>query len=250
MKTLVDRVTEGGLPKHVALIMDGNGRWATARRLPRSAGHRAGAEAAERLIRFVGRRLTGIDYLTLFAFSTENWTRPLEEIDDLMRLLHRFIDEKTDQFIEAGVRLRVIGDIGGLPSGLARTVRQAIERTATCDQLHLTVAINYGSRQEIIRVCREIAQDHAAGRLEDEAIDVDTVSRRLDTREIPDPDLVIRTSGETRLSNFLLWQAAYAELHFTPTLWPAFTPAELVSIVQCYQARERRFGGLTNETVS
>jgi undecaprenyl diphosphate synthase len=246
LKTLVEWVTEGGVPRHVALIMDGNGRWAAARGLPRAAGHRAGAEAAERLVRFVGRRL-GIEYLTLFAFSTENWSRPPAEIDDLMDLLRHFIGEKIGEFVDAGIRLRVIGEIDGLPSRLAETVRDAIRRTEAGEKLHLTIALNYGSRQEIVRACREIGSELAAGALAQTDIDEEAVANRLYTTEIPDPDLVIRTSGETRLSNFLLWQAAYAELRFTNTCWPGFTPAEFVRILAAFQGCERRFGGLREE---
>jgi undecaprenyl diphosphate synthase len=243
LKTLVERVVEAGLPRHVALIMDGNGRWAADRDLPRSAGHRAGAEAAERLVRFVGRRL-GLEYLTLFAFSTENWARPRSEIDDLMDLLRHFIDEKIDEFVDAGIRLRVIGEIGGLPPKLAETVREAIGRTEAGEKLHLTVALNYGGRQDLVRAFRGIAEGLAAGSLRPGDIDEAGVSSRLYTAEIPDPDLIIRTSGESRLSNFLLWQAAYAELYFTKTYWPGFTPAEFVQILASFQDGERRFGGL------
>ncbi len=246
LKTLVERVSEAGVPRHVALIMDGNGRWAAARGLPRAAGHRAGAEAAERLVRFVGRRLR-IEYLTMFAFSMENWSRPPAEIDDLMELLRHFIDEKIGEFIDAGIRIRIIGEIDGLPPRLAETVRDAIRRTEVGEKLHLTIALNYGSRQEIVRACREIGCELAAGTLTQTDIDEKVVANRLYTTEIPDPDLVIRTSGETRLSNFLLWQAAYAELHFTKTCWPDFTPAEFVQILAAFQDCERRFGGLGEE---
>ena len=246
MRTLVERVAEAGLPRHVAVIMDGNGRWAAARDLPRSAGHRAGAEAVERLVRFVGRRLH-IEYLTLFAFSTENWTRPPEEVRDLMGLLRHFIDEKIEEFVDAGIRLRVIGDVDGLPGELSETVRQAIRRTEGGEELQLTVGLNYGSRQEVVRACRAIGRELEAGTMTTADIDEAAVSGFLYTASIPDPDLVIRTSGEARLSNFLLWQAAYAELHFTRTYWPAFTPAEFVRILSDFQARERRFGGLGGE---
>ncbi len=243
MKTLVDRVVEAGVPRHVAVIMDGNGRWAAARGLPRSAGHRAGAESVERLIRFVGRRL-GLEYLTLYAFSAENWSRPPAEIKDLMGLLQHFIDEKVDEFIAAGVRLRVIGAVDDLPSELAETVRGAVLRTQDGKDLQLTIGLSYGSRQEIVRACRAIARGLSEGRVAEDAIDEGTVTDHLDTAGIPDPDLIIRTSGELRLSNFLLWQAAYAELHFTKTYWPGFTPAEFVQILAAYQVRDRRFGGL------
>jgi len=246
LKTLVEKVVEAGVPRHVALIMDGNGRWAAARDLPRSAGHHAGAEAAERLIRFVGPKL-GIEYLTLFAFSAENWSRPPEEVEDLMGLLQQFIEEKVDTFVDAGIRLRVIGEIGELPPNLAQTVRAAVRRTEDGAKLQLTIALNYGSRQEMVRACREIGRAVALGAQAPDTIDERLVGSCLYTTEIPDPDLIIRTSGETRLSNFLLWQAAYAELHFSDTYWPAFTPAEFVEILASFQARERRFGGLGEE---
>jgi len=246
LKTLVEKVVEAGVPRHVALIMDGNGRWAAARDLPRSAGHHAGAEAAERLIRFVGPKL-GIEYLTLFAFSAENWSRPPEEVEDLMGLLQQFIEEKVDTFVDAGIRLRVIGEIGELPPNLAQTVRAAVRRTEDGAKLQLTIALNYGSRQEMVRACREIGCAVALGAQAPDTIDERLVGSCLYTTEIPDPDLIIRTSGETRLSNFLLWQAAYAELHFSDTYWPAFTPAEFVEILASFQARERRFGGLGEE---
>jgi len=246
MKTLVDRVKEAGLPRHIALIMDGNGRWARARGLPRVAGHRAGATAAERLVRFVGERL-GLRYLTLFAFSTENWKRPEEEVTYLMDLLREFIDEKLKEFVESGVRLRVAGEIDSLPESLRETVIRAIRETEGGRNLDLTVALSYGARQELTRVCAGIAADVAAGRLRKEDIDGETIRSRLYTAEIPDPDLIIRTSGELRLSNFLLWQAAYAELYFTDVLWPDFTPAELVRAIASYQKRKRRFGGLEGD---
>jgi len=247
VRTLVDRVVDAGVPRHVALIMDGNGRWAAERGLPRSAGHQAGAEAAERLIRFVGRRL-GIEYLTLYAFSTENWARPPGEVDDLMGLLKRFIEEKIGEFIDAGIRLRMIGEVGGLPRELADIVRDAVRRTERGRTLNLTIALNYGSRQEIVRACRRIGVDLAAGRLTSADLVEEAVSSRLDTAGIPDPDLLIRTSGEARLSNFLLWQAAYAELFFTDTYWPGFTPAELIRILATFRSRDRRFGGLGEES--
>ena len=243
METLVERVISAGLPRHVALIMDGNGRWATARGLPRTAGHQAGARAAERLIRFVGDRL-GLRHMTLYAFSTENWTRPEAEVDYLMDLLEQFVDEKLEEFVTSGVRLHVAGDVDGLPASVRKTVRRAIEKTESGDRLHLTIALNYGSRQEIARACREIAIQVAQGTLSVSDVDEEAIARRLYVAQIPDPDLVIRTSGTVRLSNFLLWQAAYAELRFTETLWPDFTPAEFVKIIAEYHTRVRRYGGI------
>jgi len=241
MPTLIERVKAKGLPRHVALIMDGNGRWAKQRGFSRTAGHQAGAQAAERLIRFVGRRL-GLKYLSLFAFSTENWNRPAEEVDFLMNLLDRFIAEKLKEFTQEGVHLIVTGDMAGLPERVQETVVYAITQTAKNDRLFLNVALNYGSRQEVVHACREIARAAIKGRLDPETLDQDTFSRFLYTDGMPDPDLIIRTSGEMRLSNFLLWQAAYAELHFTNTLWPDFTPAELIEAIAAFQNRERRFG--------
>ncbi len=241
MKPLLERVKQAGLPQHVALIMDGNGRWAKARGLPRTAGHQAGAQAAERLIRFVGREL-GLKYLTLYAFSTENWNRPKGEVDFLLDLLDRFIAEKLREFVEEGVRLTVLGDLSPLPPQIHARVNEAIERTEKNNELYLNVALNYGSRQEIVRACRLIAAAAKAGKLNPDGIGGDDLASFLYTAKIPDPDLIIRTSGEMRLSNFLLWQAAYAELYFTPTLWPDFTPDELLKAIASYQRRERRFG--------
>ena len=242
MSTLIERLKDAGLPRHVALIMDGNGRWANVHGLPRTAGHQAGAQAAERLIRFVGRQL-GLKYLTLFAFSTENWSRSTAEVDFLMDLLDQFIAEKLKEFVAEGVRLVVSGELEDLPQRLRKTVAYAIEQTADNDRLVLNVALNYGSRQEVVRACREIVRAAVAGHLRPEDLDEATFTRFLYTDGIPDPDLIIRTSGEMRLSNFLLWQGAYAELFFSDTLWPDFTPAELLEAISGFQKRERRFGG-------
>jgi len=245
--TLLERIKAGPIPRHVALIMDGNGRWAKVRGLPRTAGHRAGAATAERLIRFAGDRI-GLDYVTLFAFSSENWTRPKDEVDFLMDLLDEFIEEKRREFIEAGIRLRVAGDVDALPERLRETVRRVVSDTKDGGSMGLTVALNYGGRQDLVRACARIAEDVAAGRLAPEAIDEDAIASRLHTVGASDPDLVIRTSGEMRMSNFLLWQSAYAELYFTDTLWPDFVPAELVRAIDVYQRRDRRYGG-TGEVV-
>ncbi|MEW5825658.1 MAG: polyprenyl diphosphate synthase [Candidatus Bipolaricaulota bacterium] len=241
MSTLLCRVKAGALPRHVAIIMDGNGRWASARGLPPAAGHQAGAHAAERLIRFVSSRLD-IPFLTLFAFSSENWQRPRTEVDDLMDLLARFIEEKLPEFRDAGIRLRVIGDVRRLPGELQSLVRRAMEQTKGGMGLGLTVALGYGSRDEIAEAARRAAQDAVAGRLSCDAIDEAVLAARLATSELPDPDLILRTSGEMRLSNFLLWQSAYAELAFPETLWPDFTPAQLLAVIEDYQRRHRRFG--------
>ncbi len=241
MTTLLERVKEGELPRHVAIIMDGNGRWARARGLPRTAGHQAGALAAERVVRFAATRL-GISHMTLFAFSAENWARPQAEVDYLMDLLADFIRQRRAEFVEAGVHLRVIGDLTRAPGRLRREVADTIAETARNDRLHLTIALGYGGRQELAAAAQQIAREVARGELTPEQVDEQTFAARLETAGIPDPDLVIRTSGEERLSNFLLWQSAYAELCFTAVLWPDFTPAELVRCVGAYQARQRRFG--------
>jgi len=244
----IEEAKARGLPHHVAIIMDGNGRWAKQRGLVRTAGHQAGAQAAERLIRFVGRQL-GLKYLTLFAFSVENWNRPPAEVDFLMDLLERFIAEKLQEFIGEGVRLFVSGDVKGLPVRVRETVARAIGETAKNDRLNLNIALNYGSRQEIISACQMIARAVQLGELDVKMVDSEVFSKFLYTKGIPDPDLVIRTSGEMRLSNFLLWQAAYSELYFTDTLWPDFAPEELLAAITSYQERDRRFGAVAEGNV-
>ena len=241
--TLLERVKLSPLPEHVAIIMDGNGRWAAGRGLPRTAGHRAGADTAERVIRFAAEQI-GLRHLTLFAFSAENWTRPDDEVSFLMDLLEGFISDKRDELIEGGIRLRVTGDVSALPTRLVDAVRQVTEDTASGKGLQLTVAINYGGRQDLLRACRELVRAARDGGLDPSDITEESLASRLYTAGTPDPDLVIRTSGEMRLSNFLLWQSAYAELAFVDTLWPDFTPAELVKALADFQARDRRFGGL------
>jgi len=243
MQTSIELIRERGLPQHVAVIMDGNGRWAKQRDLPRTAGHQAGTQAAERLIRFARRQL-GLKHLTLYAFSTENWARPTGEVDFLMDLLDQFIAEKLAEFEREEVRIVVLGDLARLPSTLQKHVRNAIERTAGNSALVLNVALNYGSRQEIVRACRKIAERAASGKVDPAKIDEQMFSSFLYTAQIPDPDLIIRTSGEMRLSNFLLWQAAYTELYFTDTLWPDFGEDELVSAIAQYQERDRRYGAV------
>ena len=240
---LIKLIRERGLPKHVAIIMDGNGRWAKQRDLPRTAGHQAGAQAAERLIRFIGRQL-GVKYLTLYAFSTENWARPTGEVDFLMALLDQFISEKLAEFEREGVRVVVSGDLARLPNTLQYHVKNAVERTAENSTLVLNVALNYGSRQEIVRACHIIAEQAASGEIDPTKIDEQMIASLLYTAGIPDPDLIIRTSGEMRLSNFLLWQAAYTELYFTDTLWPDFGSDELLEAIAQYQERERRYGAV------
>jgi len=240
LKERVARVKGRGLPRHLAIIMDGNGRWAQRRGEERTAGHRAGLEAAKRIVEFVGREL-GIKYLTLFAFSKENWRRPKSEVDFLMDLLADFMGRHLDELWENGVRLRVLGDLDGLPLKVRRELERALELSQRNDKLHLSLAINYGGRQEILRAVRRILQDFEAGRLSQE-VDEPLFRRYLYTAELPDPDLLIRTSGEERISNFLLWQSAYTEFWVTETLWPDFSPGELLQAVEDFQRRQRKFG--------
>lgn len=229
-------------PHHVAIIMDGNGRWAAERGLPRSEGHRQGVESVRRAVRAAGE--LAIRYLTLFTFSSENWRRPEQEINDLMGLLKRYIRRDLADLHKNGVRIRVIGDKGGIESEVAKLIDDAVSLTADNDGLQLTVAFNYGSRNEIARAARRVADAVSAGVLAPDEVDTETFERFLDTAGLPDPDLLIRTSGEVRLSNFLLWQCAYAELVFVDTYWPDFTQETLERAIAEYQARERRFGGL------
>ncbi len=236
------------VPRHVAIIMDGNGRWAAARGLPRVEGHRRGVEAVRRTVRSAAD--IGIQYLTIFSFSAENWTRPQSEIGELMGLLRRFIRNDLAELHRSGVRVRIIGARQGLAPDIARLLTEAEELTKENDRLTLIVAFNYGARQEIVRAARRIAEQVAAGKLKPDDIDVDRLSQALDAPEIPDPDLIIRTSGEQRLSNFLLWQSAYSELVFVPTYWPDFDRATLETAIREYQHRERRFGGLVAQTGS
>lgn len=232
----------GTSPRHVAIIMDGNGRWAKKRLLPRVAGHRQGVEAARRIVRSAGEM--GIEALTLYAFSSENWRRPADEVNDLMGLLRRFILSDIEELHKAGVRLKVIGDYHALSSDLAQLINDAIAKTALNARLTLVIALNYGAQAELVRAVRGIAQEAAEGRLSPALIDETTIESRLDTSGLPPLDLLIRTSGEKRLSNFLLWQAAYAELHFVDTLWPDFDEQCLADALAQYGQRERRFGGL------
>ncbi len=228
-------------PFHVAIIMDGNGRWAKKRFLPRVAGHRAGVQAVRRVIEAAPD--LGIDVLTLYAFSSENWRRPVDEVTDLMGLLRQYLRSEIDELHSNGVRLRFIGDLSRLSADLQAMLAEAGRRTAGNTRLTLVLALNYGATDEMARVVRGIAADVAAGRLAVDAIDADAIESRLDTAGLPPPDVVVRTSGEQRLSNFLLWQAAYAELVFVDTLWPDFDGAKLGAAVESYRARERRFGG-------
>ncbi len=232
----------GVLPRHVAIIMDGNGRWAKQRRLPRLAGHRAGVEAVRRVTR--AARALGIEALTLYAFSSENWRRPEEEISDLMGLLRLFICSDIDEMVRENVRLRLIGDQSRFAPDLRSLLDDALRRTAANSGPLLVIALNYGSQAELVSVARRLAEQAREGAVDPAQIDADMIEAALETRELPPLDLLIRTSGEQRLSNFLLWQAAYAELLFVDTLWPDFDAAELAAAVAAFGQRQRRYGGL------
>jgi len=227
---------------HVAIIMDGNGRWATNRGWPRLVGHRKGAERVKEIVRCAPD--LGITWLTVYAFSTENWKRSTEEVLGLMSIFARYIQREADKLAAEGVRMRFIGDRTRLDPKLQRLMAGIEKRTAPFSRLNLTVAINYGGRDELVRAVAQIARDVAAGRLAPGEVNEAAITARLDTAGLPDPDLVIRTSGETRTSNFLPWQSAYAEYEFTPTLWPDFTPEELARIVGRFGQRQRLFGGV------
>jgi undecaprenyl diphosphate synthase len=230
----------GSPPRHVAIIMDGNGRWARARGLPRIAGHRSGAEAARRTVAAAAE--LGIRYLTLFGFSSENWKRPFSEVDDLMGLLRHYLRGEIAQLHGNGVRLRVIGDKRRFAPDIAAMMDHAERLTEKNGGINLTIALSYGGRAEIAAAVGAIAAEVKAGRLSLEEIDEALIGRHLFTADLPDPDLLIRTSGEQRISNFLLWQCAYAELVFTPTLWPDFGREDLEGAIADYSGRERRYG--------
>jgi len=228
------------LPKHLAIIMDGNGRWAEMRSLPRIAGHREGINSLRDTITLCLD--LGIHALTIYAFSQENWNRPATEVNALMGLLEHYLSTERNKLIEQGVRFRTIGRTESLPTSALRWVRAAEQETAHLNRLHLTVALSYGGRSEIVDAVRHIAREAKEGKVQPEEIDEHLVQHHLYTQDLPDPDLLIRTSGETRISNFLLWQLAYTELYFTPTLWPDFRRRELLQALLEYQRRERRFG--------
>jgi undecaprenyl diphosphate synthase len=230
----------GGVPAHVAVIMDGNGRWAQARDLPRPAGHQAGMASVRECVE--GALQAGVEVLTLFAFSQENWQRPPEEVDALMLLLQEYVEKEGEELRKQGVVVRVLGDLERLTPGARAAVGAIEEQTAGGTHLALNVCLSYGSRAELTRAARLIAEDVQAGRLRPDEVTEAEMARRLYTARWPDPDLLVRTSGEHRLSNFLLWQLAYAEIHVTPVLWPDFTRQHLYEAILDFQRRERRFG--------
>ena len=233
----------GAIPRHVAIIMDGNGRWARERNLPRPLGHRSGMKAVREVVE--GALAAGVEVLSLFAFSQENWQRPATEIQALMSLLEEYIAREADELAEQGVRVRVLGDLARLTPPAAAAANSLVARTAHNDRLTLNLFISYGSRAEIVRAAQQLAAEVKSGRLRVEEIDEDALRARLYTADCPDPDLLIRTSGEKRISNFLLWQMAYSELYLSPVLWPNFSRRELFEAILDFQNRERRFGRVT-----
>ena len=241
-------VGEISIPRHVAIIMDGNGRWAAARGLPRGEGHRRGVEALRRTVRAAGD--LGIGIVTIFSFSAENWSRPPSEISELMALLRRFIRNDLADLHRSGVKVRVIGARDDLAPDIRALLEEAENLTRDNDKLMLVVAFNYGARQEIARAAQRLAAEVVSGRASLNEVTADKLAAYLDAPDLPDPDLIIRTSGEQRLSNFLLWQAAYSELVFVPVYWPDFDRATLEQAIVEYRRRERRFGGLAAKTGS
>jgi undecaprenyl diphosphate synthase len=235
-------------PEHIAFIMDGNGRWATARGLPRTAGHRSGVEALRRTVRAVGD--LGIRWMTVYAFSSENWSRPPTEVNDLMGLLKMFIRRDLAELHQNGVRVRVIGERKGLKPDIRMLLEEAETLTADNVSMNLVIAFNYGARDEIARAAAKIARMAAEGEISSGQVTAETFGAFLDTAGMPDPDLIVRTGGDQRLSNFLLWQAAYAEFSFLDCFWPDFSQCHLADVVAAYEQRDRRFGGIPARDVA
>ena len=234
------------VPHHIAIIMDGNGRWARARDLPRLIGHRAGAQVVRRIVEACCE--LGVRILTLYAFSWENWERPSDEIRELMGLLDEFVRQETPTLLANQIRLRAIGRLDELPGEVLGNLRRAISQTASFERMTLTLALSYGGRQEIVDAARRLAERVRQGVLQPEQIDEALFAQHLYTADLPDPDLLIRTSGEQRLSNFLLWQSSYTELYVTPKLWPDFSKENLMEAIAEYERRERRFGKVASST--
>jgi len=232
---------EQKIPKHIAIIMDGNGRWARKRRLPNIVGHRAGVETIRRVIE--AAQECGVKVLTLYAFSTENWSRPAREVRGLMGLLERYLDNERDKLLEHKIRFNTIGSIEKFPRSIQEKLHQTIELTKENSKLILNLALGYGGRNEIVQAAKKVSEDVRDGRLDPRNLDEETFSRYLYTRDLPDPDLLIRTSGEMRISNFLLWQLSYAEIYITKKLWPDFKKDDFKKAVDTYITRDRRFGG-------
>jgi undecaprenyl diphosphate synthase len=237
------KIEKDKMPQHIAIIMDGNGRWAKKRGLPRSAGHRFGAQKLKEIVLFADE--IGLKYLTVYAFSTENWKRPKEEVENLMNLLREFFDTEIENLInKTQIRIRVIGDISKLDKDIQERIVSAEERTKDKCGLCVVIALNYGARQEIINAVKNLALDIESGKIDIEDVDEDLFKKYLYTKDIPDPDLLIRPSGEMRVSNFLLWQISYTEFWFSNVLWPDFKKEHLLEAIEDYQKRERRFGGV------
>lgn len=236
------------VPRHVAIIMDGNGRWAQQRGLDRSFGHLEGVKSVHNAVEFASDQ--GVKYLTLYAFSTENWNRPQEEVDALMHLISTAIVNETPGMVKNNVHLNLIGDIDRMPEEARRNLLSSVEATAHCTGLVMTLSLSYSGRSELTRAARLLAEDVKKGLIEPSAIDDEALSSRLYTASIPSPDLLIRTGGELRISNFLLWQLAYAEMYFTPTLWPDFGPDQFLDALLEYQNRERRYGKTSQQVCS
>ena len=241
---MLARIRENGaIPRHVAIIMDGNGRWARERNLPRPLGHRSGMKSVREVVE--GSIEVGVEVLSLFAFSQENWQRPVTEIQALMSLLEEYIAREADELAAQGVRAQVLGDLARLTPPAAAAAAQLMARTAHNDRLLLNLFISYGSRAELVRAAQLLAEEVRSGRMDAADIDEDAIAERLYTAGVPDPDLLIRTSGEQRISNFMLWQVAYAELYMSPVLWPNFRRQELYAAILDFQNRDRRFGRVT-----
>lgn len=240
-----DLLNQDKMPKHIAIIMDGNGRWAKQQGKLRTFGHASGVTAVKDVTE--GAAELGVEVLTLYAFSTENWNRPKFEIDALMSLLVQTISKETETLMKNNIRLATIGDTNSLPSGVKEKLEKAIAKTASNSRMTLVLALSYSSRWEITKAVREIANEVKEGKIDVDAINENTISSHLTTSEWPDPELMIRTSGETRISNYLLWQLAYAELYFTTKLWPDFRKEDLYEAIYNYQNRERRFGMISEQ---
>ena len=238
----IQDVKQGGVPEHIAIIMDGNGRWAKKRSLPRIAGHREGMNVVRNITRVANKM--GVKALTLYAFSTENWKRPAKEVDYLMKLPVEFLGDFLPELVQENVRVHIMGDVEALPNHTKKSVQKAMTDTADNDGLVLNLAFNYGSRAEMLSAVKKIAEDVKKGQLNEEDITEELFSSYLMSADIRDPDLLIRTSGEIRLSNFMLWQVAYTEFYFTDVLWPDFSEREFIEAIQVYQNRSRRYGGL------
>jgi len=227
--------------RHVAIIMDGNGRWAKKRHLPRALGHKKGVEAVRNIVRVAGEM--GIEVMTLYAFSSENWNRPADEVSDLMGLLRQYIQSDIDEFVENGIRLKVIGNYQALEGDIVALIDNALDRTADNDKMTLVIALNYSAQDEMLRAVKSLVASTRQGDIDPDNLEISHISDALDTAGLPPLDLLIRTSGELRLSNFLLWQSAYAELYFTDTLWPDFDKRELHRALKSFGDRDRRYGG-------